>query len=339
MSLPEEMAVQYYWLSDSDTFPGGTGKDYSPDTSDTVNLKDKTSYGNVTINAWFQDMAGNRSTAASASAVYNYTASVSIQHAPVSSINVGATIGFTVDSATLYKWTITPSVSGVAEFQEGGTTLNDASSVTVVGIAPGTFTVSAVPTASPSDTPLATGTITVMQTTKTFDIALAAGWNLISIPYQPADTTITSVLSGIAGKYSVVWAEFNPATSGWKNYNPLKDISLNSLKTMEPNKGYWINATEPCTLSVAGEDVSTKGATLLLGWNLIGFAGDADTTITSVLSGIANKYSVVWAEFNPATSGWKNYNPLKDISLNSLKTMGPGKGYWINVTEAGSLSY
>ena len=74
-------SIKYYWLSDSATFPGGTGVEYSPlTTTGTVEIASGTSYGNVTIYAWFQDQAGNRSTAASASAVYNYTASTSIQY-------------------------------------------------------------------------------------------------------------------------------------------------------------------------------------------------------------------------------------------------------------------
>jgi hypothetical protein len=333
VTMSPSEAIQYYWLSDSDTFPGGTGMNYSQYPSGAVELKVGTSYGNVTINAWFQDMAGNRSTAPSAWAVYDYTAPVSIQYAAVSSINVGATIGFTVDNATHYDWTITPSATGVAEFQGGGVTLTDASSVTVVGKAAGTFTVTATPTAG--GTELKTGTITVVQNIKIANISLAVGWNLISIPFQPSNTAMGTVLSGIANKYSIVWGEFNPETSAWKNYNPLKTV--NSLATMEPNKGYWINVSEACTMTISGALAATKGGSLSTGWNLIGFAGEADTAITTVLSGIANKYSIVWGEFNPSTSAWKNYNPLKTV--NSLTSMGPGKGYWVNMVENATLAY
>lgn len=152
-------SIKYYWLSDSATFPGGTGIDYATFPTGTVEIASGTSYGNVTIYAWFQDQAGNRSTAASASAVYNYTASTSIQYTS-SSINVDATLGFTVDGATTYNWTITdPSVEGVAEFSGPATGVHSA---TVVGKKAGTFTVTATPT-SGTATALKTGTITVNQ--------------------------------------------------------------------------------------------------------------------------------------------------------------------------------
>jgi hypothetical protein len=136
-----------------------------------VEITEGTSYGNVTIYAWFQDQAGNHSTAATASAVYAYSAPTSIQHTS-SSINVGATLGMTVDSSIHYNWTISPSPDGVAEFQGGETptTLTNQHSVTVVGKAAGTFTVSAVPTANTSATPLTTVPITVVQTVKRGDV-------------------------------------------------------------------------------------------------------------------------------------------------------------------------
>jgi hypothetical protein len=44
--------------------------------------------------------------------------------------------------------------------------------------------------------------------------ALSSGWNLISLPLQPVNTAIASVLSGIAGSYEVVWAYSNGAWAG-----------------------------------------------------------------------------------------------------------------------------
>ena len=38
------------------------------------------------------------------------------------------------------------------------------------------------------------------------NIELNSGWNLISLPLQPSDTSIGQVLASIAGKYISVWA-------------------------------------------------------------------------------------------------------------------------------------
>jgi len=242
VSMTPSEPIKYYWLSQATNFPGGSGTDYTLFPQSTWTLLDGTDYGKVTLYAWFEDLAGNRSTAASASADYNFQAPVKINHNDIFSIAVDGELGFTVDQQTNYTWTITDaSVAGVVEFKGASAGV---ASVTVVGKKPGTFTITATPQ---TGDPLKTGTITVAETTKTFTIALSAGWNLISIPVIPADKDITKVLSGIAGKYSIVWGEFDPATSGWKSYNPTKP--KNTLEVMGPKKGYWVNANADATLS------------------------------------------------------------------------------------------
>jgi hypothetical protein len=159
-----------------------------------VGLRDGTAFGNVTISAWFEDFAGNRSTAASASAIYQFTAPVSIQY-NASSVAVNSTLVFTVDSSTHYNWVITPSADGVAFVQ--GTTLltqNDSASLTVEGKAVGTFTVTATPTAGGSALP-ATGTITVLQSFTRGDVnddgSIDAGDAILVLRYSVSLITLT----------------------------------------------------------------------------------------------------------------------------------------------------
>ena len=330
VKLAASGTIGKYYLSESES-SSGTG--VSPFATDVAWNLQNTATGSHTLYAWFEDPATNKSSTPStttftllgATSIKPYTATIDLAAA--------TTQTFQVDGSpeTDYVWTITDAKPDTADDTVASISGSPGNSITVTALKKGTFKLRAVRTGED----LASGTITVAQSSKTATISLAVGWNLISIPYQPANTAIATVLSGIAGKYSIVWGEFNPATSAWKNYNPAKQT--NSLTTIEPNKGYWINVSEACTLSVTGSAVTSKGASLAAGWNLIGFAGDADTAIATVLSGIAGKYSIVWGEFNPATSAWKNYNPAKQT--NSLTTMGAGKGYWINAAEACTLSY
>ena len=85
-------------------------------------------------------------------------------------------------------------------------------------------------------------------------IALLSGWNLVSLPAQPANTTIATVLSGITGAYEVVWGY--PGQS-WKVYDP-NDPDGSTLTTMEAGKGYWIKMTSAETLSVSGAAPSSS---------------------------------------------------------------------------------
>jgi hypothetical protein len=331
VKLAASGSIAKYYLSESE-FTSGDG--VSPFATDIVWNMQNTATGSHTLYAWFEDAAGNKS-ATPSTVTFTLLGAVSIKPYTATIDLSVATQTFIVDGTTAsYTWSITdstPETTGqtVAEITGSAT----GNSVTVTARNKGTFTMTATPSAGAA---LKSGTITVAQSAKTVNIALSVGWNLISIPVLPSNTAIATVLSGIAGKYSIVWGEFNPTTTAWKNYNPTK--GTNSLTVMEPNKGYWINVTEACTLTVSGSAATTKGGSLGAGWNLIGFAGDADTAaITTVLTGIAGKYSIVWGEFNPTTTAWKNYNPTK--GTNSLTTMGAGKGYWINMTEGATLSY
>ncbi len=194
VSMTPSESIRYYWLNDSSTFPGGAGTLYSAFPSGTVGLRDGTAFGNVTISAWFEDFAGNRSTAASASAIYQFTAPVSIQY-NASSVAVNSTLVFTVDGVTPYNWVITPSVPGVA-YVQGTTlpTLNNSASLTVEGKAVGTFTVTATPTAGGSALP-ATGTITVLQSFTRGDVnddgSIDAGDAILVLRYSVSLITLT----------------------------------------------------------------------------------------------------------------------------------------------------
>lgn len=154
---------------------------------------------------------------------------------------------------------------------------------------------------------------------------LSTGWNLISLYKQPSNTDIASVLSSIAGKYTIVWAYIN---GSWKAYVPAYP-GFSDLTTMEAGKGYWINMTEAETLIVTGSTPSTS-IPLVSGWNLVGYNSSTSRSVADALNSIAGKYISVWAFVN---GGWKVYNPANPGS-STLTTMEPGYGYWINMKEA-----
>jgi len=79
-------------------------------------------------------------------------------------------------------------------------------------------------------------------------ISLATGWNLIGYPSTESQS-ISSALSGIAGKYEIVWA-YNSSDTGdpWKRYMP--GGVGNDLDEMRPGCGYWIKMTQSATLTI-----------------------------------------------------------------------------------------
>ncbi|MEE8402345.1 MAG: LamG-like jellyroll fold domain-containing protein, partial [Candidatus Hydrothermarchaeaceae archaeon] len=154
----------------------------------------------------------------------------------------------------------------------------------------------------------------------TFNISLDSGWNLISIPLELDNWTLTSVLAQIEGKYNVVFVYLG----GWKKSTSTRV----PLTEMSREYGYWINMSEPATLTVSGTVPSVTTMNVIEGWNLMGFPSLTVQNLTIVLSPIS--YNVVF-EYR---GGWKKSTstrvPLTDMS--------PGYGYWINATADGSYN-
>ncbi|KCZ70628.1 formate-dependent nitrite reductase, periplasmic cytochrome c552 subunit [Candidatus Methanoperedens nitroreducens] len=89
---------------------------------------------------------------------------------------------------------------------------------------------------------------------------------------------------------------------------------------------------------LAGEAITTLGqkevastVQLKAGWNLVALNGTpAVTSAASVMSSVASNITIVWG-YNAATASWELYDPDPAVpsSVNSLKNIVPGKGYWI----------
>jgi len=162
---------------------------------------------------------------------------------------------------------------------------------------------------------------------KTLD--LYTGWNLISLPLMPEDTSITSLLSSINGNYSIVWA-YNASDTAdhWKKYDPAAPFE-NDLTNMMSGEGYWIMMTTDDTLNISGTVPEATDIELKSGWNLIGYNSLNPQPITNALSSINGNYSIIWAyNASDAVDHWKKYDPNAPFG-NDLETMSPGYGYWI----------
>ena len=166
---------------------------------------------------------------------------------------------------------------------------------------------------------------------------LYTGWNLISLPLMPEDTSITSLLSPINGNYSIIW-EYNASDTSdhWKKYDPGVPFG-NDLINMEPGKGYWIMMTSDDTLPISGTVPESTDIDLRTGWNLVGFNSLDSKPIAEALSSINGNYSIVWAyNASDTTDHWKKYDPGVPFG-NDLINVEPGRGYWIMMTSEGIL--
>ncbi len=166
--------------------------------------------------------------------------------------------------------------------------------------------------------------IAIAQSTGT--VPLVKGWNLVSLPMQPADDGIANVLSGIKGAYEVVWAY---QTQKWEVYDP-NDPAGSTLATMDAGKGYWVKMTSAPAkpLSVSGTAPSAS-ISLTSGWNLVGYNRTSCSACTTALSALVpGNLQVLWGY---PSQGWQFYYAAS--SAGTLAQLCPGEGYWVNVNE------
>jgi len=167
----------------------------------------------------------------------------------------------------------------------------------------------------------------------TYPISLYTGWNLISMPKSPTNTSLLKVMSPVDGNWSSVWA-YNTTDVHWYRHDIYAPMSwMNDLKTMDAGVGYWINMTANDTLSVTGATPPTS-ITLSDEWNLVGYNSLVSQNTTDAMSSVEGKWSSVWA-YNTTEVHWYRHDIYAPMSwMNDLKTMDAGVGYWINMTSA-----
>jgi hypothetical protein len=156
--------------------------------------------------------------------------------------------------------------------------------------------------------------------TPKFTIPLSKGWNLISTPLKPSALDISSALSSINSKFASLYAYDGNQYLGF-----IPGSSSNQLQKLETGLGYWILMHEAADLVIEGTPAwSTTEVNLRRGWNLIGLSSQVEVPVMEALSSISGKYLSVY-EYDNATNSYKG--------LPDLKTLKPGKGYWLEATS------
>jgi len=142
-------------------------------------------------------------------------------------------------------------------------------------------------------------------------VSLNKQWNLVSVPVTVGDYHST-VLFRTATSNPFL---FNICSGGGYSSAPSGEI--------ENGKGYWIKFPSSQTVGFTGSDITNHEITVCPGWNLIG--------------SISSPVPVASITSNPPgmqTSEFYGYNHGYSTSA----TIEPGKGYWVNANQAGTLT-
>ena len=156
-----------------------------------------------------------------------------------------------------------------------------------------------------------------------FNINLSLGWNLISIPLELVDSSITSVLASINGQWDAVkYYDTLDKADPWKTYR--LGSSVNDLANVDETMGFWICITESnVTLTLNGFIPIPTTISLHAGWTLVGYPTQTTETVGNALWGTgADRVEV----FDPMEPGL-----IREVGPTYV--MKPGEGYWVHVTS------
>lgn len=156
-----------------------------------------------------------------------------------------------------------------------------------------------------------------------YELPLAAGWSLISLPEQQINPDIAVVTRSLQSRLVSVWSY---ADGAWQAYFPGSGAS--SLTRMDAGRAYWVQLSAPATLVGAG--LKPSGAlALVAGWNFVGCNSATARSLALVFGAGTPGIESVQAFDNGA---WRTFTP--GATGNTLAQLDPGRGYWVRASRA-----
>ena len=151
----------------------------------------------------------------------------------------------------------------------------------------------------------------------TFERKLYAGWNQISLPFEPEDNSTSSVLASVWDKVSGPVYKYNAATKQFE-----------SVTTMDPGVGYFVYLTSDDYWVYNGtEKYAEMSVWLEPGLNMIG-ALCWPKNVSDILTAEKHWYATT---FDASEQKYTDtFNPIAPDVFNRLTTMEPGAGYFIS---------
>ncbi len=160
---------------------------------------------------------------------------------------------------------------------------------------------------------------------KTQTLNLREGWNLVSFFVEGDDMTPATIFAPIEDKL----LQIKNLTQSYDPTLSANFLFLNNLSSLGVKDGYWLKVSEDVSLDVDGSVPSGASINAKSGWNLVGYPRLNGESVVSELISLGE--TVVQIK-NLESS----YAPSYPSFLNTLTTMIPGSGYWLNVSQDGT---
>jgi len=174
----------------------------------------------------------------------------------------------------------------------------------------------------------------------TAGIPLVRGWNLISLPLIPDNPDIDVVLAELVEDGTVIEVDtYSRPDNKWLTW-VADGMAPCDLDVMVDGVGYWVKMAEADVLVIHGINLPVAGAgvpptyQLYKNWNLIGFKSVFPRSVVDYLGPAyaAGAFQQMYY-YQPVLGGSGYYMP---VSL--LGTLFPTRGYWLAVSEKGTIN-
>jgi hypothetical protein len=185
--------------------------------------------------------------------------------------------------------------------------------------------------------------VTIKERAKT-KVTITPGWNLVSLPGEPADSAINSVITSSQVQTVLTYDPSTPG--GWLTAVRDGDALVGTLETIDASHAYWIqsNNSDPVETDIPGYQGGVAqvppAISIFEGWNLI-----PAVTLTGAASWDADVYlyGIDWVKaksWNAAAETWADILPdlaSQTTRLTDDTNIASGKGYWLYANEAGVI--
>jgi hypothetical protein len=137
-----------------------------------------------------------------------------------------------------------------------------------------------------------------------FDLAFERGWNLVSLPIEPNDPALDTVLSD--GSRGTICTG---SVCTWTGQEYVDVAELHACVA------YWVYVAEAQMILVEGLPVEQTSLVLARGWNQCGVTVECDVPLDGRIIGLPWIWSPALLRYEP------------------VDVLRPGIGFWINVSE------
>ncbi|MFP4111525.1 MAG: hypothetical protein ACLFUO_00855, partial [Candidatus Woesearchaeota archaeon] len=157
------------------------------------------------------------------------------------------------------------------------------------------------------------------------------GWNLVSVPLDMDNLSVSGIESKLSGTLESVYSyEHTDTLERWNFWiNDFPSV-FNTLDKIDTRSGFWMELNSSRNITFSGKYLSSANYSLKQGWNMIGYPFETGKAFDEFFGSDIDSVISIY-KYNPSNGAWNMW--VKGFPGNSLDTLDPGYGYWVEMSE------